>query len=96
MANKWGRSRIIFKGDGTRIDVTDQGKQVYNTPLLDLWPFEPFQSPVDNSVITSRQSRSMHNHKNDVEDCGNERPPERKAPEPQGIVTDIKRAMRDW
>lgn len=61
-------------------------------------PFDPFVSPVDNSVISDAAQRREHNRRNDCEDVGNDQGVLRSALKgktynPAPAKRDIERAM---
>ena len=53
---------------------------------------EPFVSPVDGSVITSREQRRQHNARNGCEDVGND--PAFRAPVPPGERPEARREAK--
>ncbi len=58
---------------------------------------QPFQSPIDGSVISSRPHLAAHNRRHGVIDTGDDKTvlQKRKPYEPQGLVEDIRRALGD-
>ena len=65
--------------------------------LIIIEDIQPFVSPVDNSVVSSRAARREHNRRNQVEDVGNDpafsRP--RTPTPPQGVKDDVIRAFKE-
>ena len=57
---------------------------------------EPFQSPIDGSVISSRKERRLHNERNRCEDVGND-PHFKNPPKPtKEHVSAIPELARHW
>ena len=65
------------------------------TPILVSGDIEPFVSPIDNSVIGTRQEIKEHCKVHDVIHVGNDRIPPKKRwkPDRNEIVEDIKKSM---
>ena len=61
--------RII---DGKSVEVTGRAQHARNITIIPDLGYS-FVSPVDGSIIASRQQRREHNARNQVEDIGNDK-----------------------
>ena len=88
-----------MKTSYTQIDgkLVLKEKVVRRGGLTIIKDIEPFVSPVDGSVVSSRAARREHNRRNQVEDVGGDpaftRPKQRVMP--QGVKEDVIRSFKE-
>jgi hypothetical protein len=80
----------------TVTDASSMSRDVRVTNRNIIQDIEPYRSPIDRSVVTSRSRHRDHMREHGVVEMGNEYPKERKAepaPMPRA-ATDIKRVLQ--
>ena len=91
----WDRERMTF---APRSEVYARRAPAKRSDLpapTVMGDIDDYQSIIDGTRISSRSAHRNHLRQHGCEEVGNERLPQRKAYEPQGVEQDVKRAYEE-